>query len=303
MKKKQEILGFIYILLGVLIFAGTVPFTKMALQSFTPVQIGTLRVLIGGSLSLAFIIKKSKVSLLWQESGTIWKASLGMGLFPLLLSISLGGLPASFGSVALGLIPLGASLFAIFVLGEKVKSNFLFFAGLGSSTVIVYSFTALNSITYHLPLIFVAIGIVSVGYSYGAQLSRKSSGPVAVSLANIFVLPFAIVGYFFLDLPNLSELEITSVIGIAYLSIMSQFLGFFPFYSGLAKVGTAKGVQVQLLQPTFTLILSYFLIGAELSVLDFIVSFIVVGMVYFANRKDVATDNVEKAKDMAIVNS
>lgn len=303
MKKKQEILGFIYILLGVLIFAGTVPFTKMALQSFTPVQIGTLRVLIGGSLSLAFIIKKSKVSLLWQESGTIWKASLGMGLFPLLLSISLGGLPASFGSVALGLIPLGASLFAIFVLGEKVKSNFLFFAGLGSSTVIVYSFTALNSITYHLPLIFVAIGIVSVGYSYGAQLSRKSSGPVAVSLANIFVLPFAIVGYFFLDLPNLSELEITSVIGIAYLSIMSQFLGFFPFYSGLAKVGTAKGVQVQLLQPTFTLILSYFLIGAELSVLDFIVSFIVVGMVYFANRKDVASDNVEKAKDMAIVNS
>ncbi|OIQ17211.1 MAG: hypothetical protein BM556_13440 [Bacteriovorax sp. MedPE-SWde] len=303
MKKKQEILGFIYILLGVLIFAGTVPFTKMALQSFTPVQIGTLRVLIGGSLSLAFIIKKSKVSLLWQESGTIWKASLGMGLFPLLLSISLGGLPASFGSVALGLIPLGASLFAIFVLGEKVKSNFLFFAGLGSSTVIVYSFTALNSITYHLPLIFVAIGIVSVGYSYGAQLSRKSSGPVAVSLANIFVLPFAIVGYFFLDLPNLSELEITSVIGIAYLSIMSQFLGFFPFYSGLSKVGTAKGVQVQLLQPTFTLILSYFLIGAELSVLDFIVSFIVVGMVYFANRKDVASDNVEKAKDMAIVNS
>ncbi len=303
MKKKQEISGLIYILLGVLIFAGTVPFTKMALKSFTPVQIGTLRVLIGGSLSLAYIIKKSMVSLLWTEKKTIWKASLGMGLFPLLLSISLGGLPANFGSVALGLIPLGASLVAIFVLGEKVKANFLFFAALGSTTVVLYSFSAISTITYHLPLIFIAIGIVSVGYSYGAQLSRKSSGPVAVSLANIFVLPFVIVGYFFLDLPNLSELEISSVIGIAYLSIMSQFLGFFPFYSGLAKVGTAKGVQVQLLQPTLTLIFSYFLIGADLSVLDFVVSFIVVGMVYFANRDEVASESVDKAKDMVIGNS
>lgn len=287
MKNKNEIIGFVQILLGVLIFAGTVPFTKMALQDFSAFQIGVLRLLIGGTLSLAYILKKSKLSLLLTERQTIWKTAIGMGIFPLLLSIALSGLPASFGSVALGLIPLGASLVAIFVLGEKVKPNFLTFASLGSATVVFYSFSALDKITYHLPLIFIAIGVVSFGYSYGAQLSRKVSGPMAVSLANCFAFPFAIIGYFFLELPSLNQVSLTSLIGITYLSLMSQFLGFLPFYSGLAKVGTAKGVQVQLLQPTFTLIMAYFLLSTNLSFMDFGISFVVIGMVYLANKEEV----------------
>jgi len=299
MEKNNLTFGLTQILLGVIIFAGTVPFTKLALQSFSAYEIASYRVLIGGFLSLLILAQQKKLSYLKIYKNTLWKVSMGMCFFPLLLAISLSGLPASFGGVALGLLPIATSMAAIYFLKEKVKATFFLYGLLGSGAVISYSFSALDKLTFHLPLIFFAIFICSVGYTFGGHLSKKIGGITSVALANAFSLPVALIGLYFIGLPNFDEISISSFTSLLYLAIFSQLVGFFPFYTGLAKVGVARGVQVQLLQPFLTLVFSSFLVDTSLGVLDFVVCFIVVIAVYMSTKQKEKSHEVLSAESIS----
>jgi drug/metabolite transporter (DMT)-like permease len=45
-------------------------------------------------------------------------------------------------------------------------------------------------------------------------------------------------------------------LGFAYVAVVSMFLGFFAWYAGLARGGTARVSQIQLLQPLLTVVWS-----------------------------------------------
>jgi drug/metabolite transporter (DMT)-like permease len=61
--------------------------------------------------------------------------------------------------------------------------------------------------------------------------------------------------------------------------VISQFLGFFAWYRGLALGGVARVSQLQLLQPFLTLAASAFLLGERLTPLTIVVALIVVAAV------------------------
>jgi drug/metabolite transporter (DMT)-like permease len=52
--------------------------------------------------------------------------------------------------------------------------------------------------------------------------------------------------------------------GFAYLSVVSAYLGFFPWYAGMARGGVARVGQVQLIQPVLTLVWAVWLLGEPL---------------------------------------
>ncbi|MDQ3524693.1 MAG: DMT family transporter [Chloroflexota bacterium] len=52
----------------------------------------------------------------------------------------------------------------------------------------------------------------------------------------------------------------------AYLGAVSMFLGFFPWYRGLALGGVARVGQVQLVQPVFSLVWTALLLGEHISI-------------------------------------
>ena len=62
-------------------------------------------------------------------------------------------------------------------------------------------------------------------------------------------------------------------ISFAYVSLFSQYLGFFAWYHGLALGGVARVAQIQLTQPFLTLIASALLLGENVSM----------GMIIFAS--------------------
>jgi drug/metabolite transporter (DMT)-like permease len=64
--------------------------------------------------------------------------------------------------------------------------------------------------------------------------------------------------------------------GFAYVAIISQFLGFFAWYRGLALGGVARVSQLQLLQPFFTLVASAFLLGERLTPATILIALVVV---------------------------
>jgi drug/metabolite transporter (DMT)-like permease len=49
--------------------------------------------------------------------------------------------------------------------------------------------------------------------------------------------------------------------GLLYASVISMFVGFIPWYKGLAAAGTARASQTQLLQPFLTVGLAMLLLG------------------------------------------
>lgn len=284
MKAKRSLFGIILIFCGVAIFSGTVPSTKLALNNFNPYQITFMRFLVGGILAFLYLVFNRKTQKLIYYKKTLWKLSITLCSFPLLLGLSLEGLPASFGSIALGLIPLSTSLVAVVLFKDKVQRKFFLFAFLGSMVVVIYSFNTLPSFTYHLLILFFSILIVAIGYNLGTKITKLENGPTSISLANIYALPFCFIFYFFDGVPDFTEVNSNSLYGLIYVAVFSQYFGFFPFYKGLALVGTARGIQVQLLQPFLTLVGSYLILGEVITLIDILVSLIVLISIYFANR-------------------
>jgi drug/metabolite transporter (DMT)-like permease len=58
---------------------------------------------------------------------------------------------------------------------------------------------------------------------------------------------------------------VTAWWSFAYLAAFSMYLGFFPWYAGLAMGGVARVGQVQLVQPVFSLVWAWLLIGEHIS--------------------------------------
>jgi drug/metabolite transporter (DMT)-like permease len=69
---------------------------------------------------------------------------------------------------------------------------------------------------------------------------------------------------------------------------VSQFLGFFPWYKGLALGGVARVGQLQLLQPFLTLAASWALLGEQLTVPMLVFAAAVVATVAIGRRMPVA---------------
>jgi drug/metabolite transporter (DMT)-like permease len=75
-----------------------------------------------------------------------------------------------------------------------------------------------------------------------------------------------------------------SWIGLVYVAVLSQYLGFFAWNAGLAIGGIARVSQVQLLQTFVTLSLAAAVNDERVGALTWLVALVVVGLV-LAGRK------------------
>ena len=106
-------------LFAVLLFAMTVPMTKLALPFFSAELIASSRAFIAGLLALV-VINMNGWSLPNKKT-LAWLALAGTGVvvgFPYLLSYSLINLSAANMGVVLTGLPLMTSLFAVVIMGE-----------------------------------------------------------------------------------------------------------------------------------------------------------------------------------------
>ena len=83
-------------------------------------------------------------------------------------------------------------------------------------------------------------------------------------------------------------MPLESWLGFIYVTVISQFLGFFPWYHGLALGGIAKVSQTQLLQPFLTILASVLLLGESADMLTWFVAVLVVAVVAIGKTARVA---------------
>lgn len=102
-------------------------------------------------------------------------------------------------------------------------------------------------------LLAAAVVSAAVGYTYSGQLARTMPGWVVISWALVLALPISVPVTALWWPDNIGSFQPQTWFAFAYVTIMSQYVGFFAWNAGLAMGGVARVSQVQLLQSFLTL--------------------------------------------------
>lgn len=245
-------------LLGVIIFSGSLPATRVAVADFSPMFLTSARAVIAALLGAAFLLVLRQTRPARGDILPLAIVALGVVVgFPLLTALALQHVTAAHSIVFIGLLPLATAMFGVLRASERPKPAFWLFSILGAATVSGFALSNSDggSVVGDV-LMIAAILLCGLGYAEGATLSRRLGGWQVISWALLVSLPaMAVIALF--TLPNSwSGVGAPAWISLAYVSIFSMLVGFIFWYRGLALGGIAGVGQLQLLQPFFGLMLA-----------------------------------------------
>lgn len=273
-------------LLGVLIFSGSLPATRVAVADFSPMFLTGARAVIAALLGSVFLFGLRQPRPKRQDIVPLLIVAVGgVAGFPLLSALALQHITAAHSIVFIGLLPLATAIFGVLRGGEKPKPAFWLFSIIGSAAVVGFALRAsqAGNVTGDL-LMVAAILVCGLGYAEGATLSRRLGGWQVISWALLLSMPpMALVALAYLP-ANWGNIHASSWIGLGYVSVFSMLIGFIFWYRGLALGGIASVGQLQLLQPFFGLLLAALFLHETISWAMVISTFIVVLCVAGAKR-------------------
>ncbi|AXQ22335.1 DMT family transporter [Acinetobacter wuhouensis] len=280
-------IGWINGFIGVTIFAGSLPATRIAVMGFSPEFLTTARAAIAGMIALLclYAFKQPKPNRLQFKSLIIVAFGVVIG-FPLFTALALQTVTSAHAIVFVGLLPLSTAIFAVLRGGEKPSLPFWLFALIGSTIVVAYMFYE----NQHLKLslgdlyMFAAIITCGLGYAEGGKLSRELGGWQVICWALVISLPLMLIMSIYYFPVNFDHIYIAEIAGLIYVSLFSMLIGFVFWYKGLALGGIAQVGQIQLVQPFIGLMLSALLLGEKISLAMIVVCFAVVVCVTIAKK-------------------
>ena len=249
-------------LLGVMIFSGSLPATRVAVAEFSPIFLTSVRAVIAAVLGVAFLLMLQQVKPARTDVFPLTIVALGVVVgFPLLTALALQHITAAHSIVFIGLLPLATATFGVLRGGERPRPAFWLFSIIGAATVAGFALSRSDggSIVGDL-LMVAAIVLCGLGYAEGATLSRRLGGWQVISWALLLSLPMMVVIALFTPPASWSGVGAPAWISLAYVSIFSMLIGFLFWYRGLALGGIAGVGQLQLLQPFFGLTLAALLL-------------------------------------------
>ena len=113
------------------------------------------------------------------------------------------------------------------------------------------------------PELFLAAISAAVSYAEGGRLAREMPGWRVMAWALVLALPVTLFGFAFSWTPINLPTTVLPWAALLCLALISQFVAFWFWYRALAA-GVSRTSQLQLLQPFFTLLLAYVLLGESI---------------------------------------
>ncbi len=105
-------------------------------------------------------------------------------------------------------------------------------------------------------LLFAAVAASAIGYGFSGRLTSSLPGWEVISWILVIALPISIPAAWFTMPADIMQLPAKPLLGLVYVALFSQWIGFFAWNAGLAMGGIARVSQVQLLQPFVTFALA-----------------------------------------------
>jgi drug/metabolite transporter (DMT)-like permease len=252
MAHPQEKLGIALGCLGVLMFGGTLPATRLAVGSIDPLFLTAARASIAGlaGLTLLLVLRRP-----WPTRA-VWRMLFVTALctivgFPVLMALAMSNVPAAHGGVVLGIMPLATVAAAAVVTHERPSLGFWLVSLAGAGVVVLFMLRQGETGSLALGDLFL-IGTViagAFGYALSGRLSLTMPGWEVISWQVAMFLPISMLAAWALWPATLAGVPVPAWAGLAYVSFVSQFSAFFVFNAAMALAGVARAGQLMLLQP------------------------------------------------------
>jgi drug/metabolite transporter (DMT)-like permease len=259
--------GTVWGALGVLAFSFTLPATRVAVRQLDGALVGLGRAVVAAFLAAVVLLVRRQPIPSQANWARLVVVSFGVVLgFPLFSALALTMVPASHGAVIVGLLPAATAVMAVVRAGERPSVAFWISSLVGLGAVVVFA-AALGAGRPQLAdgLILLAVALGALGYAEGGVLSRELGGWQVICWALVLAAPFIAPVVVWRVVTHGLTASPAAWAGFAYVALVSQFLGFFAWYHGLAQGGVARVGQIQLAQPILTLVWSVLLLGERFS--------------------------------------
>ena len=281
--------GFWLGLLGVAIFAMTLPMTRLAVGDSTQPQLAPTfvtagRAAVAGLLALLFLLVRQASAPSPRQRPALVVSAFGTVLgFPLFLALALREVDAMHAAVVTGVLPLATAVVAALVLRQRPTAGFWACALLGCALVL--GFAAWQGGGRLVPAdgwLLLAMLCAAIGYVAGAQAPTTMPAQQVISWVLVGSLP--------LTLPLAAwtwpaqPVALSAWLGFAYTAVFSMWLGFFAWYRGLALGGVVRVSQVQLLQPFLALLFAVPILGERLEPATVAFALAVMAVVFIGRR-------------------
>lgn len=280
--------------LGVAIFALTLPMTRLAVGSVDAPQlppwfVTTGRAAVAGLLSLIYLrvmnaprpARHHWSSIAWCALGTV----IG---FPLCLALALRQVPSAHAAVVTGMLPLATAVAAALMLRQRPSWGFWACAVAGCTLVGAFAAWRGDG-ALHVADGFLVAAMVcaAIGYVHGARLSQTMGAERVICWVLVLSLPLTLPWTVAVWPAKLAAVSASAWLGFAYVSLFSMWLGFFAWYRGLAMGGTMRVSQVQLLQPFLSLLFAVPILGEQLDVATVAFALAIIAVVFIGKRMPV----------------
>ena len=282
----RETLGLIIGTIGVIIFGVTLPMTRIAVVSLDPWFVTMGRAALAGLVALCVLVVLKRSVPTRSELMRLGVAAVFVIVgFPGFTGFAMRLVPASHGGVVLGILPLVVALFGAIAARERPSFGFWLSALAGAALVIGFSLRdgeggfGLGDV-----LLLGAVLSAASGYTVLAGLTKSRPGWEVISWTVVISLPVTLPFAFLTAPSDLFAVPLSHWGAFLYLGLMSQYVGFFFWNTGLAMGGQARVSQTQLLQTFVTLAFAAWVNGEQVDLLTWIFAVAVVGVVLIGRR-------------------
>ncbi|TDP62556.1 DMT family transporter [Roseateles toxinivorans] len=261
--------GLLLGLLGVFIFALSIPMTRLASGSnaapqLDPVFVALGRAALAGALAALYLrlsgaprpTRAQLQPLLLTAAGVVFG-------WPLFLGLAVRSVDAVHASVISGVLPLATATLGALMLRQRPSLGFWACAIAGLALVLGFAWWR-GSAGLQLAdgLLLLAVFSASYGYVSGARLSQQMTPEQVISWVLVLSLPITVpVALWTWPAQPVAP---SAWGGFLYVSVFSMWLGFFAWYRALALGGTVRVSQVQVIQPFLSMLLAVPVLGEHL---------------------------------------
>jgi drug/metabolite transporter (DMT)-like permease len=289
-------------LLGVAVFALTIPMTRLASGSIDAPQLPAAFVAIGraalagllaGAWLLAIRAPRPRAA---QWRGLALAAIGSVFGFPLFLGFAVQRVDAAHAAVVSGLLPIATAAISAVLMRQRAPRAFWLCALAGTALVLTYAgWQGGARLQAADGLLLLAVLLGGHGYVMGARLSAPQPDGAAamppqqvISWVLVLCLPITLplALWTLPSAPARAAVSAAAWGGFVYLSVFSMWLGFFAWYRGLQLGGMLRVSQIQLVQPFGAMLLAVPVLGEPLQPLT--VAFALLVMVAVAATRRLA---------------
>jgi drug/metabolite transporter (DMT)-like permease len=283
---RQETIGLLLGFIGVVIFGGTLPFTRIAVAALDPWFVTAGRAALAGVLAAALLlVLRRRIPRGPAMIRLVIVSICLVGGFPIGTGLAMVTVEASRGGVILGVLPLATAVVGVLVSGERPPLKFWLAAVLGAAIVVAFTLRdGVSGVSVGDAFLVLAIVSAATGYAFSGKLAQQMPGWEVISWALVVSLPVTLPFTLLLWPADAASVPAASWWAFVYVAIMSQYLAFFAWNAGLALGGVARVSQVQLLQVFVTLGIAAVLNREQVDLVTWAVAALVVVIVLVGAR-------------------